>query len=246
MATSWYANAVGTFNSGAWTGELVSCGIRGRAIDGGGSFSPVINSPLDEFNALPTGDTGSSTHCTINFGSVGSGGWSKANQSIIAEAMWQWATDTKSFVGTLFSWKEVRVSAVNADGSIVNGASVYTITAPVVGTGTMTQPPQSAMVQSIVTGGRGPRNRGRIYLPHATQSGSSDALFSSGERGTLNTATKAMYTAINAASGLEAGVVSQTHQTFSTPIAFRVGDEFDTQRRRRAGRKETYVSVAFP
>lgn len=243
MANSWYANAVGAYTSGAWTGEIVSCGIRGVGWDAGGIFAPQINVGLDDFDASPSGDTGTSTHCTVSYGSVGPTAWTKATQNAIAEALWQWFTDVKAYQATTFAWREIRLSAVEADGSIVNGASVYTVTAPVAGTGTMTMPPQNAVVSSLVTGGRGPRNRGRIYIPSIT-TGSTDGLVATGAKTAVNAATKLLHNTINALTVVNMAVVSKTNQTYSSVTAVRVGDEYDTQRRRRGARRETYTQLA--
>lgn len=243
MATSWYANVLGAYTSGAWSGEIVSCGVRGVGWDAGGIMGPVINDPLEEFSAAPSGDTGTTAHCTVAYGSVGPTAWAKATQNTIAEALWQWATDLKTYQATTFGWREIRVSAVEADGSIVNGASVYTITAPIAGAGTMTSPPQAAVVSSLVTGGRGPRNRGRIYVPNVVTP-STDGLVSAGTKTSVNSATKALHNTINAATVVNMAVVSRTNGTYSSITAVRVGDEIDTQRRRRGARKETYQQLA--
>lgn len=244
MATSWQAVGIGKWASGTWQGEMASVSISGVGADSGGSFPGVINGAVDEFNAVASGVTGTSTHMTWTHGWDGSAAGAVANQRTIGEAMWAYLNWAKLYIADTFQWQEVRVSAINADGSVVNGASVGSITAPIAGTLGVTFPPQTAIVASLVTGGRGPRCRGRIYLPchHFTSSG--DSLIGSSDRGAVNTNTKTLINAINAITGIRAGVVSRTHGTWSDITAVRCGDELDTQRRRRYRRRENYTVLS--
>lgn len=245
MATSWTCTAIGKFTSGTWLGEMATINLSGMGADAGGTFGGNINSPLEEFNAVASGATGSSTHMTWSHGWDGSAAGSLANQQSIGEAMWAFLNYQKVFIAAEFAWQEVRISAFRADGTVVNGASVGTITTPLAGTLALDRPPQTAIVASLVTGGRGPRNRGRLYLPTHRFSTPGDSLIGSTDRGNIATNVKTLVNAVNALTGPRAVVVSKTHQAWSDITAVRCGDEVDTQSRRRYRRKENYSVVAI-
>lgn len=245
MANSWRAVAYGSFNSGPWDGEIATIGFSGSARDSGSYSAGAINADLPEFAAVPEGGSDTSTHFSWAFGSAGVGGWTEANQKAIGEVVWEYLDDIKSLQCTTFTWKEVRVSAINADGTVENGASVGTITSPLAGTGTQSMPPQVAVVSSLVTGGRGPRNRGRLYLPAFTAPTATGIVVSAGGITTVNNATKTAILAFNAITGIRCAVVSRTHATYSDVTFVRVGDQLDTQRRRREGVRENYTSLAI-
>lgn len=245
MADNWHAVAYGKFTSGVWLGEIATCGFSGAALDTGGFPIAAINEALPTFAAVPTGSTSTSTHMNWTFGSSGVGGWTEANQKALGEAIWTWLDSLKSRLPTTFSWTEVRVSA--QDGTtVVNGASVGTIVTPIAGTnGAQTLPPQTAAVGSFVTGGRGPRNRGRVYIPMTAQTLGTDAVWPNTVISNVNTSNRNLVIAVNAITGLRMAVVSRVHSTYSDITAVRCGDEIDTQRRRRNGRREIYTQVAI-
>lgn len=245
MANSWTAQMYGSFNSGAWLGEIATMTLSGAARDTGSFTAGAINESLIEFDAVPSGVAGSSTHFTWNYGSEGVGVWNNANVAAIGEACWTFLNAIKSYSASTFSWKEVRISAVESSGVVVNGASVGTITAPLVGPSSLANPPQTATVCSLVTGGRGPRNRGRLYVPAQVPSSGTDALVPTAQKTAINAATRSLINDVNGISGIRAAVVSRTHGTYSDIVSVRMGDEYDTQRRRRNGRRETYVSLAI-
>lgn len=245
MANRWQCVGIGSFNSGAWNGELATVGFSGVARDTGAFGIDVINEGLIEFAAVPSGASGSTTHLTVSYGSEGVGGWTEANQDSIMEAMWTFLNALKGYQSSDFSWKQIRLSAITSGGAVVNGATVGTITTPLVGPAVMSAPPQLAVASSHVTGGRGPRNRGRNYIPIHAYSGASttDGLVATGVKTAVNNAAKAFIDTVNAITGVRCGVVSALHQTYSDITAVRVGDEFDTQRRRKNGRREIYTSL---
>jgi len=245
MANRWQCVGVGTFNSGAWNGELATVGFSGVARDTGSFGTDVINEGLTEFAAVPSGASATTTHLTVSYGSEGVGGWTEANQDSIMEAMWTFLNALKAYQASTFTWNEIRLSAITSAGAVVNGATVGTITAPLAGTGTMNAPPQLAVASSHVTGGRGPRNRGRNYIPVHTYTSNSttDGLVATAVKTAVNNAAKAYIDTVNAITGVRTGVVSGLHQTYSDITAVRIGDEFDTQRRRKNGRRELYTSL---
>jgi len=245
MANSWRAVAYGAFDSGAWAGEIATIGFSGAARDSGSFSGTAIDEALPEFAAVPSGGSDSSTHYTWAFGSSGVGAWTEANIMAIGEVLWEYLDDIKGYQCSTFSWLEARISAINSDGTVVNGASVGTITGGLNPTGTQDTPPQQSIVSSMVTAGRGPRNRGRLYIPVHVSANATGALVSSGAISAVNTATKTAINAYNAISGIRCGVVSRTHGTYSDVTFVRAGNQYDTQRRRREGVRETYTSLAM-
>jgi hypothetical protein len=245
VANRWQCVGVGNFLSGAWNGELATMSFSGVARDTGSFGTDDINQALPEFAAVPSGASSTTAHCTVSYGSEGVGGWTEANQNSIIEAMWTFLNTLKAYQASAFSWGEIRLSAIESTGAVVNGATVATITSPLQGTPTMNAPPQLAVASSHVTGGRGPRNRGRNYMPiHSyTSNSTTDGLVATSVKTAVNNAAKAFIDTVNAVSGLRTAVVSGTHQTYSDITAVRVGDEFDTQRRRKNGRRETYTTL---
>lgn len=245
MANSWKAVAYGEFFSGPWNGEIATISLSGCARDTGSFTAGAIDEALPEFAAVPSGGSDTSTHMTWAFGSSGVGGWTEANQMALGEVIWELLDDIKTKQASTFHWKEVRVSAIASDGTVVNGASIGTITTPVQGSGTQSMPPQVAMVSSLVTGGRGPRNRGRFYIPAHVPPTTTGIVLSSSGMTTQNTQTKTAIDAVNAISGLRCAVVSRTHATYSDVTFVKIGDQLDTQRRRRDGIPETYTTLAM-
>jgi len=245
MANSWRLVAIGSYNSGTWQGEIAQIGISGACSDAGAITSGQINANLPTFDAVAAGTSGSSTHMTFSFGANGVGAYNEANQKTVCEAMWTFLGTIVNVQPTSFTWKEIRLSAIATDGHVVNGATVGTITSPVAGLGTMNQPPQASLVQSFVTGGRGPRNRGRMYVPASSMTLGTDGKAPSTWPASVNPAARTMILAINAVTGWQACVVSRTHSTFSSITATRTGDEVDSQQRRRRHRRETYTQLAI-
>lgn len=244
MANSWRAVAYGSFNSGEWDGEIATIGFSGACRDSGSFSAGAINEALPEFAAVPSGGTDTSTHMNWSFGSSGVGGWTEANQKAIGEVLWEYLDDIKASQGNAFSWKEIRVSAINADGTVVNGASVGTFTSGLVGSSVQTMPPQVAIVSSQVTGGRGPRNRGRLYIPAHAPGVSTGIVVSAAQQTIVNNAAKTAILAFNGITGIRCAVVSRTHATYSDVVLVKVGNQLDTQRRRREGVKEVYTTLA--
>lgn len=245
MANSWRAVAYGEFTTGPWDTEIATIGFSGACRDSGSFTAGAINEALPEFAAVPSGGTDTSTHMNWAFGSSGVGGWTEANQKAIGEVLWEYLDDIKGYQPAQWSWKEVRVSAINSDGTVENGASVGTFTSTLNGSGTQNMPPQTAMVSTMVTGGRGPRNRGRLYIPATVAPTTTGMIVSSAGIAAVNTATKTAINAFNAISGIRCAVVSRTHATYSDVTFVRCGDQFDTQRRRRNGVRENYTSLAM-
>lgn len=126
-------------------------------------------------------------------------------------------------------------------------------TSPLAGTGSVTRPHQVAVVASLLTGIPSGRTRGRLYLPLLSApitpdsgriSSTTTQLVANELSECLTDLRAAGYDVANDA--LTAVVVSTTYQQ-ATPInQIRVGNVFDTQRRRRDALVEAYVTAAYP
>jgi len=232
----------GEFTAGQWLGETASLGL---------SLVPVtafdhINSPLLDFDADADGTAGAWSGGTFLLGWIGM--MNSSAQQGCAEALLAYANSIDVWQSDDFQWNEIRIAAIQANGDYVNGASIFTISSPVVGTAsTMSMPPQNAIVTSLRTGGRGPRNRGRWYTPvHTSAVLDSAGLLSSTTMTNGNTFANTLLDAQAALGPVTPVVVSPTHGTFSTITATAVGDEMDTQRRRWKDRPEQYTVAAWP
>lgn len=242
QARYWRANVVGFWLTGAWAGEMAQTSVTGIAIDGGGDFSPVINEPLPYFEATPSGDFSEDANWSIYAGSIGPGNWSIQHQTGIADALFTFATATKAYQHTSFKWSEVRVAAIDNAGDYVNGATVFVRKTPVAGTAASIGSPAQSIVCSWRTGGRGPRNRGRSFVPTPGVGLGTDGLLGSTHKSTVGNAGRALHDALELIQGISHVVVSGTHKTYSTITGIQVGDEMDFQQRRRRERTEQYTS----
>lgn len=244
MAVAVRVSLLGEWFAGTWLGETAQIGVT-LAMPG----TSGINDPLDPFVATAAGGSGSWTSGTYTLGWDGE--LDLAAQEDAADAMVVYANAVDQWQSDEFHWNEVRVAALNTDGSYVNGASVFTIGTPVAGDSTsMAAPPQSALVTTLRTGGRGPRNRGRWYLPiHSTTVYDISAgIISGATLTTANAAANALLDGLNTlgASLMGPAVVSMVHQTRSDITATAIGDEMDSQNRRRHQRRESYQTLAWP
>lgn len=253
MANSFKCTLNAHYDGGSWAGEITSIGFSGVYA---AANEANINAELPNFDVAETGDTGTTTHTAVAYGTVGDE-WTKAVQDQIIEGAWAMANSLKYFTPTSLKWNEIRLSACETshpagiggewETKVIGGATVATITTPLAGSNTMGLPPQTAAVCSLVSGGRGPRNKGRVFLPVTALGLSGDALINSSNATSMLTPVKTFLTSVAAnASGFTIAVVSRTHATYSNITALRVGDEVDTQRRRRNARNEVYTSVTFP
>lgn len=245
--------ANGRFVSGPWLGEIAQVGVSligqdGLGIGGG---SPVIGATLPTFDAAPaSGTTSVSGLGSVSLGSEGADAWTEANQILVAEAFYDYLTAVKLAQVNTFQWDELRLSAIATDGSVVNGATVVTLS-PVLTGGHTSQvySPETAIVQSWVSGARGAKGKGRLYLPltgDPTGWKATGALNSSTAASAMNTAMNTFYDAIMAipSDRLRMAVVSRTTGTWSDITQFRVGTHMDTQRRRDNRIPETYYSLS--
>lgn len=146
---------------------------------------------------------------------------------------------------TTFLGAQARTYNVDND-LIASGESLYVT--PIAGTSSVDGlPVQTAIVVSLRTPAPGARGRGRMYLP-APDVGSITQLgrLASTRQQTVADLLRDFFDAWNAASTTEAaGVVSQVGSSVTALNQVRVGNVFDTQRRRRDQLPEVYVTNAL-
>ena len=149
----------------------------------------------------------------------------------------------------------VKVAQLNTDGTTVPDSVRYFDAAqPYAGNSTSTNfPPQIALVATLVTASaRGLGAKGRMYLPGIQAGLDANAKISSTDRGNIATNLAAMFNGINADADVPGtcmtasfGRVSPATVGVSQIItSVRVGNVYDTQRRRRNALVESYSSAA--
>lgn len=247
MATAryWRAVLVGYYTTGNWQGEMATTGISGVAVDGGGTFPTVIFQSLPQFEANPSAEVADLTDFTVQYGSVGGGDWTKANQDSIATALRKFANAVKAYQDGNFAWSQVRISAYDANHDVINGASIYEFKTPVTGTGSGLFDPASALAVSLRSGGRGPRARGRMFVPISGGTNISGGLVLSGTRTAIGNAAGDMVGDLQALSNVEPAVVSRTGAVYSTITRVLIGDVVDNVSRRRRRRREQYANFGI-
>ena len=192
--------------------------------------------------------------------------YAKNYQKDIAEDCFTFATAMKANSSTLYRFVGVKMTPYNPSITTPTGApkaltapTLAVVKTPIAGNGIGTLAPQTAVAITLDTKARGKGATGRFYLGGV----SSAAAGGGGEVNSsavtqISTAVRAFLQNLNNASGIDplygpCVVVwhrpSTTNQvpggTFSTVSGIRVGNMFDTQRRRRAQKPETYVDTAI-
>ena len=253
MATYLSVTGKGGYSTGSWSGEIAQCTWTLIVDTNDPTSTSVVNAGIPEFDFDDTASTGTwaSGTFTQGFGGV----VDDVAQTAIASAVTTWFNAVDEWQVQSFSWQSIAMSLWQYDavpptswGQVME-TSVYTLDIPVAGditTGAM--PPQNAVCLSHYTPGSGGRNRGRVFLPfHMGLSGATQLLtgINVAALGAAEVALLEAFTAIEidgGASFINPAVVSRVHQSWSSITNVRVGDEVDTQRRRRNGRAEVYES----
>lgn len=247
LARSVRVSAIGD-RTGTWVGEVWQTGlsIAGQA-DGGGDLGAVVDETLPSFTVDPDGANGSWSKGTYTLGWEGATQGTQAHQAAIALEVWTFFDALKGLMPADMRLTEIRLSAIQDNGKVINGASVYSLSSPLVGSASATtqMPPEVAVVASLRTAGRGPRNRGRMYLPLNSATNAS-GLIASASLTTIVNATKSM--AENLAGAIPGGYVSVVHQaglTYSTVTKVQAGNHWDAQRRRQNALPETRTEASL-
>lgn len=151
-------------------------------------------------------------------------------------------------VGTTVT--NVTARRINPSGVTIEQAEASP-NAPASGSGGPILPPQCSVVVTLLTDRPGRTGKGRIYLPALGSAASTIGRIGATQRTAILNGMAALITGINSdlaggSSGDTAriAVQSQAALVASDVVAVRVGDVFDTQRRRRADLVENYAVAA--
>ena len=169
--------------------------------------------------------------------------------ALAANAVIQWSTFhavSANNLGTTVVFDLATVRVISTAGLTI-GQAEGSPAAPVTGGGAVSKPNQCAVVVTVLTATAGRRGRGRFYVPVLAGSVTALGRLTAVHRDSLAD------TAANLLSGLNAGlanavyparigVQSQTGLTSAVATSIRVGDVWDTQRRRRDNLVESYTS----
>lgn len=250
----------GRFASGAWAGEIAQVTHSFPVGTEDPTTTKLVNANIEEWSY--NGDSTVGDNATLSWQTGFDGDVDVPAQTAIATAYRNLAVGFSPLQQGTFRWERVTLSVWQYDALGPGqgwgqkfGTSTFNFKSPVLGnsgaTHTSTLPPQNAACISHYTMGTGSRNRGRIYVP-LHKALDSSMLLSSSTINTLNTSANAFFDAIAAvqvdggAAKLIPAVVSRVHQTYSTITETRIGDEPDTQRRRRNARVASYTDLNWP
>lgn len=174
-----------------------------------------------------------------------------ADQDDLAEAMWAFLNAMYPYVPNSFTVESIRLYALSDTGRTVTAPCIYVPTSTLTGGSTNNLAPQLATVVSTGSATLGRKGRGRWYMgPHAASILEAHGLLSSTYITALSTGAQTFLNALRKnGSGLATAYFPITYHrgttTGSVINSIRVGDMADTQRRRRAQRKENYTTLAL-
>lgn len=143
---------------------------------------------------------------------------------------------------------EVKLASIGADGKYTRDPAIRDVNVPGAGAGNGLYPPQISLAVSLVTGQRGPRGKGRFYLPLP-----SVPLFDAGRMAlpavqAVRDSCKTFLDALNNSPGTDLQdrrvcVASSFGENYEV-TGVRVGRALDTIRSRREKLDEAYTEVA--
>ena len=243
-----YAVMQGAFKSGtSWFGEMAQVGLRIAVWP--------TTATVDTDAPLPIRDCTSKygTYDDAAFtGAVGFNGaeiyWTTEDQKDVANAMRSWADAIKGLQSQDFEWKSVKLTPISPDGKAAANPSNFVFKTKVAGTNAGLLPPQLAVAASLRSVVPGRRGRGRMYVPALGGSAvfASNGMVGSTATTTLGNATRALLTSIGGIGGGDVNtkvvVTSAGNDRYVLPSEVRIGNQADTQRRRRNGVRETYAT----
>lgn len=173
--------------------------------------------------------------------------WSLEDQLSVVAACTAWINGVRTQQSSSFSWTSIKIAPIGPDGHNAASSSFFTYRTPIAGAsaGAML-PPQLSICTTFKAAVPGRRGRGRMYLPALQQgtNGTSGTVASSA-RTALGNAGRKLIDDINAISigtRYELVVTSAQNPRYVLPQQVRVGDQFDTQRRRRGGVRESFTN----
>lgn len=160
---------------------------------------------------------------------------------------------TKGYHSANWRWTHVRFGAIKPDGSYAHGSSIYSLTTPLAGTGSVNSvyPPEVALVVSLRAPVMGRKGRGRFYLPALhTSLTAPDGVVNATAATAIANATKTMIQSLENLPGADplggfVMVTSAGSPQAVRPTEVRVGNHFDVQRRRQDQVQEAYTVAAI-
>lgn len=158
-----------------------------------------------------------------------------------------WDSAPSAFFPNSTSFLGARAQTFDVNNHLVATGDSLLSTPAAGGSTSSTLPPGVAEVVSLRTTSPGARGRGRMYLP-AMHVGMVTATGRLGltDQTSVATAMRDFFDTFNASPlSLGAAVVSQAGSSVTAISAIRVGNVFDSQRRRRDDLTEVYVSEAL-
>jgi len=250
-------------NSSTWAGETWSSGIRLWAVEGGLPGYDVGR--LDPFNTIvkDAAVTRTITDWQVTQGFVGPGGictLTDGQQDDIANTVGSFLSSMKSGLSNAYELDSIRIYPCGPDGKTLTAPSIYEPTGTTFnGTSTDTLPPDVSIAVSFGSATRGPSGRGRIFLGGLgavmlANTGLVSGLYANNLKAYSATMLQDLKTqcgdsgapcrygyipAIWTRTATKGGANANTASVINS---VRVGDEFDTQKRRDRQRQDIYVS----
>ena len=188
------------------------------------------------------------------------------NQQLADDIRAAWTTfftSANSYIASGYKFTQCKVASLGTDGKSNPIDSIYSYPpATVSGGGGASLPPQIALVATLQAGvPRGVASKGRMYLPGVSQDVESSGKLAQIVVTNIANGLKTFFTAVNASTATNNVVVNASHGSLnadgtpriggSSPItravtSVKVGDVYDTQRRRRNGLVEVYQTAMGP
>lgn len=167
-----------------------------------------------------------------------------------ARACW---SSMAPYTNSMVSFASVHLEWYGAGGALDSVMDSVPVGGTVGGSAIGCHPPQTAVVVSTRSNAAGPKWRGRMYWPLLSGTvNSATGLFPSADATSIAGFVRTYLLAVEAlsswgAAGWESVVVSQAGAGGAIPLThLKVGNAFDTQRRRRNKVVETYSTVTVP
>lgn len=171
----------------------------------------------------------------------------------VANAAYTYFAALAPYTSAMVGFSGVRLDWYGSTGSHDASLDATPTSGSASGSAAGNHPPQTAVVASLRSALPGPKGRGRMYLPLLSGTvNTSTGAFPSADATSIATATKNYLAAVSALTSWGGGtwfpVVASRTGTPSTHAvtAVKVGNVFDTQRRRRNKVIEVYSTVTYP
>jgi hypothetical protein len=178
----------------------------------------------------------------------------EAGAQVIRDAWQTYWNHATNQIGYLWKFEGVKIATLNEDGTTID-TSVVTSYLPTADEGPYTgsgNPPQIALVATLLSApGTGVARKGRMYLPGVGTGISGDGHIAAPYPQSHADSLAAFFSSINASIDVpdrailaSKGPTPQPSFGFNRPIeSVKVGNVFDTQRRRRNQLAESYVNA---